>query len=216
MKTTEHDIKTNTKATGRRYASVAQMLRGEGVSKEVRDRVEELGKETRITRKLACMRTMAGLTQAQMAEQIGCSQSCISKWESESDAELTIGVISEYCRVTGQRIGLLVGRPMGHVEAIKAYAFGLRDRLEALAEMANGDQEIEQGIQKFFGEAFFNILGIFENCFKELPSGGDVEVRVEIHRSSPALPAPSTEMKSKRKRGIGGGLLSAKPMPTVD
>jgi transcriptional regulator with XRE-family HTH domain len=188
MSTETHDeTKTPTKPTGRKYASVADLLRGEGASKEVQERVAELEKETRVTRQLACMRTAAGFTQAQLAERLGCSQSCISKWESESDEDLTIKVLSDYCKATGQRIGLMVGKPMGHVEAVKAYAWGLRDRLKALATIARGDGEMEQGLQAFFGEAFFNLLDIFEKCQREMPNSPDFEIRLEIQRP----PAPN-------------------------
>lgn len=196
MSTNEHDRKPPTKPTGRKYASVSALLQGEGASKEVQERVAELEKDTRLTRQLACMRASAGITQAQMAEQIGCSQGCISKWESESDEELTIKVISDYCRVTGQRVGLVVGKPMGHVEAVKAYAWGLRDRLKALAAMARGDDQMEKGIQAFFGEAFFNLLDIFENCQRDLPNGGEIEIRLEIQKQPPHCASlPSVDEK---------------------
>lgn len=195
MNHTENDIKTSTKPTGRKYASVAALLQGEGASKEVQARVAELEKETRITRQLACMRSAAGITQAQMADRIGCTQSCISKWESESDEDLTIKVISDYCRITNQRVGILVGKPMGHVEAVKAYAWGLRDRLKALAAIARGDDQMEKGIQAFFGEAFFNLLDIFENCQRDLPNGGDFEIRLEIQKPPPRHSSTPPEVK---------------------
>jgi len=181
--TTEREPKAPTKPTGRRYSSVADMLRDQGASKETIGRLAELEKETRVTRQLACLRTAAGLTQDEMANRIGCSQGCISKWESGADEDLTLKVIKDYCQVTEQRVGLIMGKPVGHVEAVKMHAWGLRRHLKALAGLAHGDDDLEQAIQAFFGEAFFNLLDIFEKCQREMPNSGDFEIRLEIQGS---------------------------------
>ena len=184
---TETETKAPARPTGRKYTSVAELMRGENVSREVQDRVAELESETRISRYLAGMRAASGLTQAELAEKLNCTQSCISKWESGEDEELTIKVIWDYCRATDQRLGIFIGKPLGHVEAIKAYAFGLRDRLKALAAIANSDSDLEQSIQAFFGEAFFNLLTIFENCQREMPNRGDFELRIETQCKQPKM-----------------------------
>jgi transcriptional regulator with XRE-family HTH domain len=123
---------------------------------------------------------LAGLTQDEMAGKLGVSQGCVSKWESGLDEELTLKVIADYARITDERIGICLGKPMTHVEAVKANAFALRDRLRALASLAKDDSQLEQSIQAFFGEAFFNLLGIFENCQKEMPGREDFEIRVLV------------------------------------
>jgi transcriptional regulator with XRE-family HTH domain len=167
--------------TKERFASVSDMLREQGVSEEVRNRVSSMREQTKVSRQLAELRTRAGLTQTELAERIGCTQSCVSKWESDADENLTLKIIMDYCAATDQRVSLFLGKPMSHVEAVKAYAWGLRDRLKALAALAkDGDDEFEKGIQAFFGEAFFNLLDIFEKCQQELPSGADAEIQIEV------------------------------------
>lgn len=180
-----NEPKSPTKPTGKRYASVAELMRGEEVSKEVIDRVSELENETRITKQLACMRTAAGYTQSEMANLLNVTQGCISKWESGQDEELTVRVLRMYCQSTGQRIGLMMGKPMTHVEGVKACAMGLRERLKSLAAMAHGDGEMERSIQAFFGEAFFNLLDIFESCQRDMPNCEDFEIRLDIQAASP-------------------------------
>ena len=189
---TPNETKVPSKPTGKRYASVAELMRGEDFSKEVVDRVAELEGETRITRQLACMRAAVGLTQTEMAERLGVTQPCISKWESGEDEELTVRVLRMYCQTTGQRIGLIMGKPMTHVEAVRAYALGLRDRLKTLAAMAHGDDEMERSIQAFFGEAFFNLLDIFESCQREMPNCEDFEIRLDVQTAPPKRIRPVT------------------------
>ena len=190
--TPTNEPKSPSKPTGKRYASVADLMRGEDLSKEVVARVGELESETRITKQLACMRAAVGLTQAQMAERLEVTQGCISKWESGQDEELTIRVLRMYCQTTGKRIGLIMGKPMKHVEAVKAFAMGLRDRLKALAAMAHSDGEMERSIQAFFGEAFFNLLDIFENCQRDMPDCEDFEIRLDVQGAAPKRIRPMT------------------------
>lgn len=200
---TEREPKAPTKATGRRYTSVAEMLREQGANKETLGRLAELEKETRVTRQLACLRTSAGLTQEEMAGRIGCTQGCISKWESGQDEELTLKVIKDYCQITEQRVGLIMGKPVTHVEAVKMHAWGLRRHLTALAAIAHGDGDLEQAIQAFFGEAFFNLLDIFEKCQREMPGSSEFEIRLEVQGShSRQSVAQMTENKCSEPVGV--------------
>lgn len=194
--------KSPSKATGKRYASVEGLMKGENISSNVQKRVSRLKTESQVSRKLAEMRTAAGMTQAQLARKIGTTQSCISKWESESDRELTLNTIGAYCSIFDQRVAVFFGKPMKHVEKVKMHAVELKQSLRALAALAeNGDdQEIEKGVKAFFGEAFFNLLDILELCQKQLPekengdSGRDgIEIRMEIHPQETLRRLPATE-----------------------
>lgn len=178
---TDTNTKTPTEPTDRRYSSVADMLKGEGASREQQESVSDLSKATQLTRQLASMRTKAGLTQAQMAERLDCTQSCISKIEAGQDDELTVRVLREYAQATGLRFGLNMGKPLTHVEAVKAHALALRERLNALAAIARTNGEMQTNIQAFFGEAFFNLLDVFESCQRQMPGAGDFEIQLEIH-----------------------------------
>ena len=79
-------------------------MRGEGVSQEVQNRVKELENETRVVDYLVRLRQAAGITQEDMAKALGVTQSAISKLESGTDLELTLGEIRGYARATEQRM----------------------------------------------------------------------------------------------------------------
>jgi transcriptional regulator with XRE-family HTH domain len=185
------------KPTGRRYGSVADLLRGEGVSQEVQDKVKEMERETRVVLQLAKLRQAAGITQQEMAKAMGVTQSAISKLESGTDLDITLREIRDYARVTDQRIGLIFGKPATHVESVKCHALAIRHHLESLATIANRHDELEKEIQAFFGEAFFSILTILAECGEKLPNNGrDSGVRIEIMKQAssrgavPKLKAP--------------------------
>jgi transcriptional regulator with XRE-family HTH domain len=175
--------KTNEiKPTGRRYATVEDMARSEGLPHEVIEGIKTLSDETRFTRILAALRAKAGFTQEELGAKMTHprTQSAISKLESGRDEELTLGDIRDYAKVLNERIGLVFGPPINHVEAIKGYATGMRTHMLELAKIASKDAEIEQGIQAFFGEAFFNILGILSTCQNHMPDKNRFEFVIQI------------------------------------
>ncbi|MEY5026624.1 MAG: hypothetical protein RLZZ244_2152 [Verrucomicrobiota bacterium] len=89
----------NTQNTTRRFESVRELLtRPE--DKAVRDQFDALTAQTRLVQELTLMRTRAGLSQAQLAAKMGCTQGRISKIESSLDADLTIGIVQAYARAT--------------------------------------------------------------------------------------------------------------------
>lgn len=182
---TEHDM-APVKPTGKVYNSVGDMMRGEGVSDEVKSKVAELEDETRIVLQLAKLRQKSGLKQEDIAKRLNVQQSAISKLESGKDEDLTVKEIGEYSKATGQRIAVYFGKPLTHVEAVKMNALAIKKHLEALAKIANQDEELESEIKGFFGEAFFNILTILGTCNGQLRNSGEeftvtMEVKTDPH-----------------------------------
>ncbi|MEI8310731.1 MAG: transcriptional regulator [Verrucomicrobiota bacterium] len=176
---TSPEKKDPAKPTGRRYASVTDLLKGESVSAGVGRQVESLAAETRVVQQLVQLRARAGLTQSELAKKIGCTQSRISKVEASRDENIPLGVIRDYVKATDSRISLVCGKPVNHVEAVKSHAFSIKRHLESLADLAKKHDELEPHIQGFFGEAFFNILGILSECQDQMPkSRQDFEMRL--------------------------------------
>jgi transcriptional regulator with XRE-family HTH domain len=175
----DREKKVHAPLTGRRYNSVDELMAGESVSHDVRSAVSKLDKETMIVHNLIQMRHAAGLTQQELADKLGKTQSAISKLESSSDTEITLDELRAYCQATNEQIMLCIGKPMNHVESVKWHAYGIKDHLSALAKMAQSDGDMEQAIQAFFGEAFFNILTILSKCQDEMPNHKDVQVRMK-------------------------------------
>ena len=144
------------------------MLEAQNIPAEIREGVQKLAGTTRVVDELCLMRTRAGLTQAQIAERIGCTQSRISKLEGSVDRDLSLGEIFDYVKATGSQVSIGIGKPLTHVQSVKAHAAGIRRHLISLADLAKKHDELEPEIQSFFGEAFFNLLNILSEC-----QGGD-------------------------------------------
>ena len=91
--------------SGRTCRSVDEMLRGHGY-RRVADAVRQLSAKTRLIDQLILARVAAGLTQAQLAAKLRCSQSRISKIEDSQDADLCLGDIQAYARIVGLKLQL--------------------------------------------------------------------------------------------------------------
>jgi transcriptional regulator with XRE-family HTH domain len=168
--------------TERTYSSVAEMLAAEGTDRAVQEQFAAAQESTRITRTLAQLRTSAGLTQSEMGKRIGLSQGAVSKLESGRDDDLTLAEIRAYTAHLNARVALWFGPPPTHAEAIKLHAQGMRHSLLELAKLARDDAQMEHAVQKFFGEAFFNLLDIISTCQQSLPNGvSGCTVRMEVH-----------------------------------
>ena len=195
----DNETKTPAKTTGRRYGSVSDLIKGESLSSEVQQKYKEIENATRVVDHLALIRQAAGITQEQMGTILGLSQSAVSKLEAGRDEELTLGIIREYAKATGQRIGLMIGKPMNHVESVKVCALGIKHHLSALAGLAHQGEELEREIAAFFGEAFFNLLDILAKVHQEMPNGKEFEVRLLQSLETPKL--KRVDKKAIRKKG---------------
>ncbi len=174
-------------------------MKGEGFSPEIQEGVKKLSDTTRVSRTLAALRARAGLTQQEMAQRLEKTQGYVSKLEAGTDETIKLGEIMEYARVLNEPIGFLFGPQIDHVKAIKLHAFAMRERMMALAKIACQDEQLEQEIQKFYGEAFLNIFAHLAECQAQLPNGSrHVEFKIEVippvnmatsERSCAALPA---------------------------
>lgn len=204
MKTKTDSLKkTAPVSTGRSYSSVADLLRGEKAGEALQKDVAKRTAQNRISTLLAAVRAQAGMTQQELAENLGCTQGRISKIERMADRDITIGVIQDYARATMNRITLFCGKPENHVQAVKTHASSIRKHLKALANIAQKHDELEPHIQGFFGEAFFNILDILTECQGSLPkTRQDFEVSLTASEDQPHH--KPREIKPRRIHNISG------------
>jgi transcriptional regulator with XRE-family HTH domain len=112
---------THTQKTIRRFGSVRELL-ARPEDEAVRDQLDALTAQTRLVQELILMRTRAGLTQAQLAAKMGCTQGRISKIESSLDADLTIGIAQAYARATFSDVELRFRKPSKQIARARAQA----------------------------------------------------------------------------------------------
>ena len=119
---------------------------------------------------------------------MGLSQSAISKLEAGRDEDLTLADIRKFATALDERIGVTFGKPINAVEAIKLHALAMRHEMLELTKLAAADAQMDQAVQAFFGEAFFNILDILSTCQAKMPNGVEgCEIRMEVIPAKPSL-----------------------------
>lgn len=155
----------------KRFASVRDLVKAtaadDGQVREFDRRI----KGAVIVNALIRTRAAAGMTQADVAEKMTCTQSAVSKLEHAADAELTLQDIASYLHATGGRLNLGIGKQPNRVERIKELGICLKGELESLADLSSNsdDPSIRQSINGFFGEAWFNLFKILCDTTSRLP-----------------------------------------------
>ncbi|MEA3280894.1 MAG: helix-turn-helix transcriptional regulator, partial [Thermodesulfobacteriota bacterium] len=114
------------------------------------------------------MRCAAGKTQADMAKALGCTQGSISKLENSCTDVIKVGDLLAYAKALDLNSSISFHKGMTSVESVKYHAFEIQKHLDHLANLAKRDDDILNGVKKFYGEALFNILHIFEKSAKNL------------------------------------------------
>ena len=194
-----------TETTYRNVLDVVREITGDaelvGVVSESLDRQS-------ILRQIMARRAFLGMSQTDVGKIMACSQGRISKLECAADDDLKYGDLRQYAPAVGcdLRSGL---RPneMTPAEEVKCLALAVNDRLSRMAELANQDGEIAEGVAKFFVEALLNFSLIVGRASALLPKGSDgvprFEVRFEVKKECDD-PDPDSEdcCQESLQRGV--------------
>jgi transcriptional regulator with XRE-family HTH domain len=171
---------TTPKALKKSFKSVSSLLQGLGAEKETIDAVKDAENQT-LTNILIKMRVSQGMTQADVARFLGCSQGRISKLESGRDIGLRLSDLLDYHHATGVPLNLMIG-PKNPADAIKHHVFAMKRHLDVLTKLAAEDGgEIKDGITQFFEEVMWNValrLGECQNQLKDKPQPATPEIEV--------------------------------------
>ena len=179
------------------YASVADMVRDLTDDNEVIDAVQESLDRQRIVRQLMAMRAANGLSQSDVGKSMGCTQSRVSKIENSADCDIRYGDLMQYAEAVGCKLTSGVSpSSMTPAEEVKCLASAVHDRLSRMAEVANCDNEIAEGVAKFLFEAFFNFTAIVGKAAAALPQNPDGSPRVTVEFGVGVTKMPRDQPKS--------------------
>jgi transcriptional regulator with XRE-family HTH domain len=150
--------------------SVSQMVRETSDDPAFKELFEQRLRSRGIIKDLMVQRAVHDLSQKDIAEKIGCTQSRISKLESSSDADLRLGDLARYADALGLRVNIVLeSKECTSVSRIKNLAFRIKHELDRMAKLAADDHVIAKGVSGFFGEAFFNLLKMIQDSAQKLP-----------------------------------------------
>lgn len=154
----------------KRYSNVAEMIRDAAGDNEVATEIEHDIQRRTIVKHLMAMRAVKGLTQADIAQKMGCTQSRVSKLESGTDDDLKLADLRDYLHAIGHDIMLVFAtRNTSLVSQIKWHVAMIKGGLQRLVGLAKGDKSIEAGVTKAYADTITDVLKAVMTTAKKLP-----------------------------------------------
>ena len=145
-----------------KYTSVADAAAFLADDDAVRERLQDVADRSNVSTRLQMFRTASGRTQEQVAAEMRCSPSKISRLETGTDDSLTWTDLTAYCQAIGVKPTLLFEPQHGSTaERVTPLVRAIHEQLERLAGIAGelgGEEEIIRKIHAFYGEVLFPVL----------------------------------------------------------
>lgn len=140
---------------------------GDSFAKGLKERIAK----TQVVSALHAIRVAKDIPQSRIAEELGCTQSRVSKIENGEDSDLKFKEIEAYARVLGSDVHIaFVKRDITSVDRIKAHAFAIKRELDKLAECSQNDDKIANGVAEFMGESLVNLVRFIQSAAEKLPN----------------------------------------------
>ena len=190
-----------------RYSSMAEVVRDLSEDpKFAGDLIRNIHRKKTINH-LTALRCKQDLSQADMAERLGCTQSRVSKLENSYDDETSVGDLQAYAAALGFEVSLIVNRPGSTLaNMVKYHIVAVRRILRKLAELSAGDEAMVNGLKVFLNEVLFNtkitvdeINEQFDRIGKTMPNTIEPEIDGEDDTPEPAQTKPKKK-PAKRLR----------------
>ena len=175
------------------YSSVEEMVRDAlSDNPEFVAAFEQRLRDRQLVNSLAVIRAVAGMSQAELAAKLGCSQSKVSKLESGTDAGVTFGELAAILDATGHRAKVLLLPAGGLVEEVKSHAHAIKQLLDELVALAGTDGVMVSAAAQFMDEAASNLLSFVKKAARNLPPTAEgVRATVEIAAPEPGDRTPT-------------------------
>lgn len=146
---------------------------------------------------LVFTRNSYGITQAQIAERLGCRQSRISKLENGYDDDLRLRDIQAYAQAIDANVVISLepaANPL--VAGVRYHLKTLVGLLRELQELAEYDEQIATGVMKFHHELMMLLAEVIAKSAERLPgvrTSGEVRVDIGsiLRRENQPAPTPA-------------------------
>ena len=158
------------------YTSTSEMFAKYATPEESNDLNQTISSR-KLSKLLFSLRCKNGLTQKELAEKSGMTQSKISKIEHAADRDLSIGEILDYCQALKFHLNVAVmPTDMKLPGMVKFHWLETQRHLKRILELSDGDEIMEKEAKSFMLEATYNISNGLMACLDRfLPKQADEE-----------------------------------------
>lgn len=180
------------------FASVSDMLEFQG-EHELKEQVEEQLCCREVISRLITLRIVHDVSQADVAREIGCTQSRISKLEQSVDADLKIGDIAAYAHCCGVQANISF-EPLDCtlMDRVKFHALSINDLLKTMCKLSAGDSDMERGSVGAHLETIMNMTGMVVQSMKSIP-----DAKKHLSEFIKSEPVGETKGKSRSLNVVG-------------
>jgi transcriptional regulator with XRE-family HTH domain len=165
--------------------------------------VEAEIRKSQLVTALIGLRLRKGMSQKEVAERMGWDPSKVSRMESGGDGYLRWADVLNYVRALGVTMSVCMeDSSLPAATRIKQHVFRIRDLLQELVEIARqlqGEVDIQEKIDQFYGEVLFNFLVRFDRGYQDLQSV--IQIPPMEKPALPAAEAKVVEEGDKAERG---------------
>jgi transcriptional regulator with XRE-family HTH domain len=193
-------------SNNKRYESVSAMLNDVAGDDSALTAAEfdQYISERKLVKDLTILRSCRNMSQEEIANKLGHSQSWVSKLENGTDDDLRIGDLRAYLSALGLEFRPGVTKQGATItDEIKLLAFAIRQKLITLAGMAKEGDGIVKYIANFFGDAFHNINRFLSEAAARLPCAPDRRPYISIVTMVEEMHSLEEEEKEDAKQPVG-------------
>jgi len=153
---------------GKRYRSVSEVVKNLSDDKQFQEDFDRQISDKILSKALFAMRCSKGMTQAEIASKLNCTQSRVSKLENSGIDAIKVSELVAYTQALGLNMSISFHKEMTSVDSVKFHAFEIKKHLDHLADLAYRDDEIFEGVKNFYNEYLTNILRLFKQSASKL------------------------------------------------
>ena len=128
-----------------RYASVLEMVRDTVPDETFHDELEGYLADNNVSRALSTLRCTQKLTQSELAQRAGCTQSKISRIENSRNDRLKLEDLAIYARAFNMQVSIDFAQESSTADAIGRLARQITSGLDEVAERVKQEGAADEG-----------------------------------------------------------------------
>lgn len=125
------------------------------------DELEGLPADNSVSRALSDLRCSRKLTQEELANRAGCTQSKISRIENSGNDRLKLDDLAMYARAFNMQVSIDFSPESSSADAAERLAWQIRNGLDSVTERVRHEGTADEGAKKAYEAFLFEMLDLF-------------------------------------------------------
>ena len=164
---------------GKRFQSVSEMAADLTDDKTIEERLKEQFARRALAKMLFRLRCTRGVTQQELAEEMGVTQGKISRLEHSDLETIKIGDIAAYTEGLGIDFLIVFHTSLAEpADRVKMFAHFLKREFDAIAELVGDDSTLVDATADFIGDQLVTIAKAMGDTISKLPDPKKQTARV--------------------------------------